>query len=209
VRAKEAAEAASRAKSDFLSTMSLAIRTPLNGIVDMTQLLLNAGLTPEARRDCVQTILSSSQNLLELISDIAISTENDVRNQLFGSDSPVASSTDRDARYTGVAGPTKLDKCAEASTPTVGKSTHILDHAGPSSLLVPARDVLNERRFEGAPEQTLSQLRTMLETTDLQTANAMLLAEIAHQQALIKKLEDQQIHAACLPALDNGAPAQP
>ncbi len=67
--AKEAAEAANRAKSAFLANMSHEIRTPMNAIIGMTSLLFDTPLGRD-QRDFVETLRSSCDSLLTLINDI-------------------------------------------------------------------------------------------------------------------------------------------
>ncbi|CAM2913646.1 PAS domain-containing hybrid sensor histidine kinase/response regulator [Rariglobus hedericola] len=69
IAAKEAAESADRAKSEFLAIVSHEIRTPINGVIGFGKLLRDSNLTAE-QRSFVDMITSSGQTLETLISDI-------------------------------------------------------------------------------------------------------------------------------------------
>ena len=68
--ARDTAEKANEAKTDFLSNMSHEIRTPLNAIVGFSNLLLEDKTVPDSAKDEVKDIVMSADNLLEIVNGI-------------------------------------------------------------------------------------------------------------------------------------------
>ena len=71
--ARDTAEKANEAKTDFLSNMSHEIRTPLNAIVGFSNLLLEDKTVPDSAKDEVKDIVMSADNLLEIVNGILAS----------------------------------------------------------------------------------------------------------------------------------------
>jgi PAS domain S-box-containing protein len=68
--AKAAAEAASRAKGEFLANVSHEIRTPMNAIMGMTELVLEGGRLTAEQRECLAIVDGSARSLLGVINDL-------------------------------------------------------------------------------------------------------------------------------------------
>jgi signal transduction histidine kinase len=78
--ARNAAEAATRVKSEFIANMSHEIRTPLNAVLGYIDLLRDGDLSPEERLSYLETVDSNGRHLLEVVSEILDFSKLEARN---------------------------------------------------------------------------------------------------------------------------------
>jgi len=69
-KAKEAAEAGTRAKSDFLASMSHEIRTPMNAVIGLANILMRSSPLTDKQREFISTLQLSANSLMSLINDL-------------------------------------------------------------------------------------------------------------------------------------------